>query len=104
MSGASIQLQCKRRKRFEHFVPREWFAVNGPRDAPPLPLSYDDVEDYRKARGLTGVVGFYARSLSRQGYGRRSYDVRNHPSFHDFACGLMAIGAPACGASRKMRN
>ena len=69
----------------------EWFAVNGPPDAPPLPLSHDEIEDYRKARGLAGVVGFYARSLSRQGYGRQSYDVRKHPSFEDFARGLMAI-------------
>ena len=70
---------------------REWFAVNGPRDAPPLPLSHADVEDYRNARGLKGVVGFYARSLSRQGYGRQSYDVCKHPSFDDFARGLMAL-------------
>jgi hypothetical protein len=70
---------------------REWFAVNGPSDAPPLPLSSNDVEDYRAARDLMGIVGFYARSLRREGYGRRSYDVCNHPSFNDFACGLMAI-------------
>jgi hypothetical protein len=65
---------------------REWFAVNGPRDAPPLPLSHADVEDYRNARGLAGIVGFFARSLARQ-----SYDVCNHPSFDDFARGLMAL-------------
>jgi hypothetical protein len=64
---------------------RAWFAVSGPPDAPRLPLSDDDVEDYRKARGLAGIVGFFARSLSRQGY-----DVRKHPSFDDFARGLMA--------------
>jgi hypothetical protein len=64
----------------------EWFAVNGPSDAPPLPLSHDEIEDYRNARGLKGVVGFYARSLYRQ-----DYDVQTHPSFEDFARGLMAI-------------
>jgi hypothetical protein len=69
----------------------EWFAVNGPPDAPPLPLSDADVEDYRDARGLKSVVGFFARSLSRQGYGRQSYDVYKHPSFDDFARGLMAM-------------
>ena len=48
--------------------------------------------DYQKReRSDSGIVGFYARSLSRGGYGRRSYDVSNHPTFHDFACGLMAI-------------
>jgi hypothetical protein len=67
---------------------REWFAVNGPRDAPPLPLSHADVEDYRNARGLAGIVGFFARSLSRQ-----EYDVCKHPPFDEFARGLMALAA-----------
>jgi hypothetical protein len=77
---------------------REWFAVNGPPDAPPLPLY--DFDSYRSARGLKGVVGFYARSLSRQGYGRQSYDVCNHPSFDDFACGLMAINTGLWGIEK----
>jgi hypothetical protein len=65
---------------------REWFAVNGPVGASPLPLSDDDIEEYRSARGLKGVVGFYARSLYRH-----DYDVQTHPSFENFARGLMAI-------------
>ena len=64
----------------------EWFAVNGPHDAPSLPLNLNDRDHYRDARGLMGVVGFYARSLSRH-----DYDVQKHPSFKDFACGLMAL-------------
>jgi hypothetical protein len=76
---------------------REWFAINGPPDAPPLPLSHSDVEDYREARGLAGVVGFYARSLSRSGYGRKSYNVERHPSFEEFARGLMAINTGLWG-------
>jgi hypothetical protein len=79
---------------------REWFAVNAPADAPRLPLSDDDVEDYRKARGLAGIVGFFARSLSRQGYGRQSYDVCNHPSFDEFARGLMAINTGLWGIEK----
>jgi hypothetical protein len=65
---------------------REWFAVNEPAGAPALPLSDNEIEDYRSARGLKGVVGFYARSLYRH-----DYDVQTHPSFEDFARGLMAI-------------
>jgi hypothetical protein len=79
---------------------REWFAVNGPPDAPPLPLSSNDVEDYRLARGLKGIIGFYARSLSIQVYGRQRYDVCNHPSFNDFACGLMAINTGGWGIEK----
>lgn len=70
---------------------REWFATTGPGDAPELPLSHEDIEDYRKAGGLKSLLGFYARSLSREAFGRQSYEVRNHPSFNDFACGLMAM-------------
>ena len=70
---------------------REWFAANGPPDAPPLPLSDLEVEEYRGARGLACVVGFFARSLSREGYGRQRYELCKHPSFDDFARGLMAI-------------
>jgi hypothetical protein len=69
---------------------QERFAINGPSDAPPLPLSQDEVEDYRNARGLKGMVGFFARSLERQ-----RYDDQKHPSFYDFACGLMATDTGA---------
>jgi hypothetical protein len=69
---------------------REWFAVNGPPDAPPLPLSDNEIEAARNARDLEGVVGFYARSLAGQ-----DYDVHQHPSFDDFACGLMASNTNA---------
>jgi len=74
---------------------QEWFAVNGPRDAPPLPLSCDDVERYRDARGLAAVVGFYARSLSRL-----DYDVQKHPSFEEFARGLMAMNTGLWGIEK----
>jgi hypothetical protein len=74
---------------------RDWFAVNGPHDAPPLPLSRDDVEAYREARGLKGIVGFYARSLSAHGY-----DVQKHPSFEDFARGLMALNTGMWGIEK----
>jgi hypothetical protein len=59
------------------------------------PLSPHDVEGYRHARGLKGVVGFYARSLARQDYG-----VRRHPSFEDFARGLMAINTGMWGMEK----
>jgi hypothetical protein len=64
---------------------RELFAENGPPDAPPLPLSHDEIEDAKNARGLTLVVGSYARSLAA-----RDWNLPEHPSFDDFACGLMA--------------
>jgi hypothetical protein len=52
----------------------------------PFRSPHDEIERYRNEGGLMGLVGFYARSLSRLGW-----DFQNHPSFEDFARGLMAI-------------
>jgi hypothetical protein len=65
---------------------REWFAVNGPPDAPPLPLSHEECEDYRRSSGLMKIVGFFGRSVRKTA----KYDIQGHPSFEDFARGLMA--------------
>jgi hypothetical protein len=67
---------------------REWFYENGPADLQPLPLSYDEREDVKREGGLSGlstILGLYARSLAC-----RDYDVDEHPSFFEYACGLMA--------------
>jgi hypothetical protein len=80
-----------------------WFAVNRPPDALHLPLSDADLEAYRNARGLAALVGFFARSLSREGFGRQAYDFENHPSFYDFACGLMAINTGMWGIEKDAR-
>jgi hypothetical protein len=67
---------------------REWFARNGPPDAQPLPLGYDERETLKLVgvpRGISRILAWYARSLAG-----RDYDVYEHPSFHDYACGVMA--------------
>ena len=64
---------------------RMWFAENGPPDAPPLPLSYDERETLKAEGGLARIVGWYARSLAAL-----EYDVDEHPRFDDYACGVMA--------------
>ncbi len=63
---------------------REHFAANGPPDAPPLPLSYDEREDL-KAGGLSTIVAWYARSWEA-----RRYNPQGHPLFDDYARGVMA--------------
>ncbi len=63
---------------------REWFKRNGPADAPPLPLGYDEREDL-KVGGLKHIIAWYACSLAC-----RDYAVEKHPSFDDYARGVMA--------------
>ena len=64
---------------------REMFGLNGPFDAPPLPLSYDERERLKLEGPLSKIVALYARSLENQ-----KYDLEEHPSFVDYARGVMA--------------
>jgi hypothetical protein len=63
---------------------REEFAKNGPADAQPLPVSHNEREDL-KCGGIGHILAWYARSFEAL-----DYDVSRHPSFEDFACGVMA--------------
>ncbi len=63
---------------------RIWFADNGPPDLQPLPLGYNEREKL-KGGGAMHSVAWYARSLDD-----RNYDVLAHPSFDDYARGVMA--------------
>jgi hypothetical protein len=65
---------------------RAWFAQNGPKDAPPFPLGYHDREDLKcGGHPLRHLVAWFARSLAF-----RDYAYEGHPSFDDFACGVLA--------------
>lgn len=64
---------------------REWFAVNGPPDAPPLPIGYNERESVKGTSPLATIVSRYARSWEVC-----RYDLDRHPSFYDYACGVMA--------------
>lgn len=64
---------------------RQHFAQHGPPDAPPLPLGYDERDSIKGRSPLKTMVSLYARSL--QGC---HYDLDLHPSFDDYACGVMA--------------
>ncbi len=64
---------------------RQHFAVHAPADAPPLPLGYHERESMKCTGPLGKIIGLYARSLESCGY-----DLEVHPSFYDYACGVMA--------------
>ena len=64
----------------------DWFAQTGPRDAQPLPLSYDEREDLKRGGlPLQYIVAWFARSLAY-----RDYAFEGHPSLERYACGVLA--------------
>jgi hypothetical protein len=74
-----------REKAVRAVLAREYFALNGPPECQPLPLSYDEREDM-KGRGLLNYIGgkLYARSLEG-----RDYDVKEHPPCSDYISGVL---------------
>ena len=63
---------------------RKWFAEHGPPDLQPLPLGYGERERLKDG-SARHIIAWYARSLAEL-----KYDFLKHPSFYDYACGVMA--------------
>jgi hypothetical protein len=63
---------------------RKWFADNGPPDLQPLPLGYYERERLKHG-GADHILAWFACSLDI-----RKYNVLEHPSFDDYARGVMA--------------
>ena len=74
----------KSEPRFAHSWPAQQFARENP-GMPPLPVSYNEREEYKGRGGVHSIVSVYARSLVAQ-----NYDVGRHPSFERYACGVLA--------------
>jgi hypothetical protein len=73
-------IEPEKEAAYRALLAREWFAVNAPADAQPLPFRCN-----RKAPGLLAyIVRLYARSLAD-----RNYDVREHPPFADYISGVL---------------
>ena len=63
---------------------REHFALNGPKDAPPFPVSPSARENL-KSGGLPHIIAWFARSLDGC-----DYNLNQHPMFDEYARGVMA--------------
>jgi hypothetical protein len=69
---------------YRALLAREWFAFNGPADAPPLPINARDREDWKRTgRLLDYILALYARSLGDR------YDVIEHPPFAAYVSGVL---------------
>jgi hypothetical protein len=86
ISWVDCQTTPAKQRQFERqaFAAREWFQQHGPPDAPVLPIGYAERERL-KMGGLPHIVAWYARSLAG-----RKYNFDEHPSFEEFASGVMA--------------
>jgi hypothetical protein len=86
ISWVDCQETPAKQRQFERqaLAAREWFKQHGPPDAPVFPIGYAERERL-KIGGLPLMVAWYARSLAGRGY-----NFAEHPSFDDYAAGVMA--------------
>ena len=77
-------IQLQKKMAYHALRAREDFAVNGPADAPRLPLEHWESERVRwSGKPLDYLTGQYARSVVPL------YNVKAHPSFEDYARGVL---------------
>lgn len=87
LDPTAVQMRDARRA----LLAREHFALHGPADALPLPLSHAEREDVKQMGGVHTLVGLFARSLEGL-----DYDLERHPSLFEYACGVMASEHNGC--------
>ena len=77
-------IEQQREAAYRRLLVREYFALNGPPDAPLMPA---DEWERDRAKHLNGPLGFvtahFIWSMEMQD------DLRQHPSFADFASGML---------------
>ena len=85
ISAVDCQETPAKQRQFERqaLAAREWFKQHGPPDAPVFPIGYAEREEL-KMGGLPHIVAWYARSLAA-----RKYNFEEHPSFDEYASGVM---------------
>ena len=71
---------------YRALVARQAFATEGPPDCQPLPVNYDERERLKIGFGLGYLRALHARSLAAG-----HYADSNHPSFADYAAGVLAL-------------
>ena len=96
ISWVDCQETPAKQRQFERqaLAAREWFKQHGPPDAPVFPIGYAEREEL-KMGGLPHIVAWYARSLAA-----RKYNFEEHPSFDEYASGVMASEKHAPGFIR----
>src|SRR5437870_1229989 len=65
---------------------REWFAIYGPHDAPPLPVHWNELQRAKRGGDLPHLVAYYCQSLEGV-----DFAVNQHPPFEAYARGVFAL-------------
>ena len=96
ISWVDCQETSAKQRQFERqaLAAREWFKQHGPPGAPVFPIGYAEREEL-KMGGLPHIIAWYARSLAA-----RKYNFEEHPSFDEYASGVMASEKHAPGFIR----
>jgi hypothetical protein len=84
-----VPTEPEKRNACRATLAREWFELNGPPDAPPLPISDTEIYRYVNSGDFACAVARYAESLRDN-----DWDIRGHPTFEEFVGGLLCLPQP----------
>ena len=88
--GGLDPIEPQKRMARDALLAQEMFAVLGPKDMQPLPISDEEIEDLKyawdsKQPALSFILACFGSSVRAN-----DFDLTSHPDFEDFARGIMA--------------
>jgi hypothetical protein len=89
-----FSMKREKEAAYRRLLVRDYFALNGPLDAPLMPV---DEWDRDRAKHLSGLLGFITAHFMWSMEGQD--DLRVHPSFADFAAGMLWLHENVGGPS-----
>ena len=88
--GGLDPIEPQKRMARDALLARERFAIVGPKDMQPLPISDEEIEDRKYAWDSKQPALGYIGSCFGYSVRANSHDLKSHPSLKAFARGIMA--------------
>src|ERR1019366_10512741 len=88
--GGLDPIEPQKRMARDALLARERFAIVGPKDMQPLPISDEEIEDRKYAWDSKQPALGYIGSCFGYSVRANGHDLKSHPSFEAFARGVMA--------------
>ena len=83
-------IEQQKKEARDALLARERFAIVGPKDMQPLPISDEEIEDRKYAWDSKQPALGYIGSCFGYSVRANGHDLKSHPSFEAFARGVMA--------------
>jgi hypothetical protein len=88
--GGLDPIEPQKRMARDALLAREWFAIVGPKDMQPLPISSEEIEDRKNAWDSKQPSHSFIASSFGDSLRANDHNFKSHPCLEAFARGVMA--------------